>query len=186
MADAIDPHTFKASRAAFFALAARDAAREAEQRSLRYFLPALDRCARCERESVLIEVTRSVLDSQANDDPGALLDAYERAERCFARADAVAFVRSASAVVRALRRERDEPFRFLEPGSGAITVDEMELLAAVQAAIDGNGVAFAGAVAMLARAPCGSALARDLIHLADSLLRSRCRRTSAMCPYAQA
>lgn len=174
-----------ASRRSYSLVPPAASARPATGGAIDAFAP-LGSCVRSDMEALAVVLARCVLASQTESDACALHDAYDRAERRMRRSDAAILVRSVSAVVRSLRRERCASFRYLHPDCPAATLDELDLLVAIQSAIDGNPTASAASAMALAREGRVGALARDLTFLADALLSARPAHAGADAPFARA
>ncbi len=122
--------------------------------------------ARSDRERLAISCLRLVLEAYEDADTSAYAQAYEYAERHFERRWAVDYVRAISAIVRALRRNRDSGFRFLRNADALLTTDEDDFLSALQAAIDGNSVGVEAGSITLAQSLDGRVLVDDFWRLA--------------------
>lgn len=126
--------------------------------------------ARSDRERLALACLRLVLRACEEADAAHYAQAHELAERLFERRRAVDYVRTVSAIVRVLRRDRETGFCFQHEASDKLTLDEDRFLLALQAAIDGNPVGVEAAAVMLLQGACGCAIADEFRHLAKLTL----------------
>lgn len=139
-------------------------------------MPHLARCARNRSEVLAMTVGRFILAGQLHGDGACFEAAYEVAESVLDMSEAVDVVARVTCVVRSIRRERTGNFHFLPPNCCRLTPDEVNLLVALQAAIDGDISAFAGALALLTRGNAANRTAQAMSLLAETIGRVETRR----------
>jgi hypothetical protein len=130
-------------------------------------LPRLGEMAEDDHEALVISLARFVFAGYCSGRLEAWDHGFEAADHVLGERDGVVFFAGVLALGRAIKAERCDGFHFLPPSCCHIAEDEIELLAALQAARRRDESLLRSALVALARQPAAPRIQRALRGLAD-------------------